>query len=211
MRVSSSSVARGGPLPIALEGETEVPPPPPPPPPPAPPAPLPPLPPPPAALHLIFRPPWRRAGATAWLELAELRTAESQAEGLIHCALPPQVQPSPLAPGPQPPPTTTNHGPRAPTSPTSASGRPARPPPYPPLAGMPAVICVPYLRRYAFSVGAGDAVALFYPIPVRRGASRVLVRRGEPPAVTPHHFMHDHHARIGSGLRPHIRCRTSRC
>ena len=31
---------------------------------------------------------------------------------------------------------------------------------------------------YYFSVGAGDACALFYPIPTRRGHSRVLVRRG---------------------------------
>ena len=36
----------------------------------------------------------------------------------------------------------------------------------------------PSLLSYKFSVGAGDALALFYPIPVSRGRSRVLVRRG---------------------------------
>jgi len=36
----------------------------------------------------------------------------------------------------------------------------------------------PSLLKYAFSVGAGDACALFYPIPVARGRSRILVRRG---------------------------------
>ena len=35
----------------------------------------------------------------------------------------------------------------------------------------------PSLLSYKFSVGAGDACALFYPIPVARGRSRVLVRR----------------------------------
>ena len=36
----------------------------------------------------------------------------------------------------------------------------------------------PSLLSYKFSVGAGDACALFYPIPVSRGRSRILVRRG---------------------------------
>jgi phenylpropionate dioxygenase-like ring-hydroxylating dioxygenase large terminal subunit len=36
----------------------------------------------------------------------------------------------------------------------------------------------PSLLSYKFSVGAGDALALFYPIPISRGRSRVLVRRG---------------------------------
>ena len=36
----------------------------------------------------------------------------------------------------------------------------------------------PSLLSYKFSVAAGDAVALFYPIPVGRGRSRILVRRG---------------------------------
>lgn len=36
----------------------------------------------------------------------------------------------------------------------------------------------PSLLKYKFSVSAGDACALFYPIPVARGRSRVLVRRG---------------------------------
>ena len=33
------------------------------------------------------------------------------------------------------------------------------------------------MLSYKFSVASGDACALFYPIPVSRGRSRVLVRR----------------------------------
>jgi len=40
------------------------------------------------------------------------------------------------------------------------------------------VLFAPSLLQYHFSVPAGDACALFYPVPTSRGHSRVLVRRG---------------------------------
>ena len=40
------------------------------------------------------------------------------------------------------------------------------------------VFTAPSLLQYHFSVSAGNACALFYPTPVARGRSRVLVRRG---------------------------------